>query len=195
MPGKQLQTTKLNGGGQYAKVADRMKEFRQDWPKGKSETDYKEVKDEAGNLLYIDFKAWLWKDKSEFMELVKAGVTDVKTLRSTADADGAARAKIDPNKEKEFEKLQTIALGRALALLGYMASGEIASFEEMEEYYAEKQAKLDAYINEQTELFENAKTLEELRDLWIATTAKTSQRLIDAKNARKAQLEDENADS
>ena len=36
--------------------------------------------------------------------------------------------------EKAFEKLETIAVGRALAFAGYLASGEIASFEEMQEF-------------------------------------------------------------
>lgn len=36
--------------------------------------------------------------------------------------------------EKAFEKLETTAVGRALAFAGYLAGGEIASYDEMREF-------------------------------------------------------------
>jgi len=36
--------------------------------------------------------------------------------------------------EKAFEKLETTAVGRALAFAGYLAGGEIASYDEMQEF-------------------------------------------------------------
>lgn len=39
---------------------------------------------------------------------------------------------------KAFEKQETIAVGRALAFAGYLASGEIASFEEMQDWQSQE---------------------------------------------------------
>lgn len=36
--------------------------------------------------------------------------------------------------KKDFEKGETIAVGRALALAGYLADGEVASYEEMSDF-------------------------------------------------------------
>ena len=47
---------------------------------------------------------------------------------------------------KSFEKLESIAVGRALAFAGFSADGEIASFEEMEEY-EKKPSKIEEIKN------------------------------------------------
>lgn len=39
--------------------------------------------------------------------------------------------------EKAFEKLETTAVGRALAFAGYLAGGEIASYDEVKEFHEE----------------------------------------------------------
>jgi hypothetical protein len=127
MADRKAQTMQLSGND-YAKVAERLKLFRSDHPKSKIETDHSYLDDKS-----VEFKAWIWKDKTEYIELVKGGVSDREILRSTADADGDAKGEVGV-KQKDFEKLQTIALGRALAMMGYLASGEIASSEEMEEF-------------------------------------------------------------
>lgn len=36
--------------------------------------------------------------------------------------------------KKDFEKWETIAVGRALALAGYLSDGEVASYEEVEDF-------------------------------------------------------------
>lgn len=179
---ERVQTTKISGGADYAKVAERLKKFREDWPNSKTETDHKTL--ENGVTI---FKAWIWKDKTEYMEVIKSGVS-MRDARGTADADGDASGVVG-KKEKDFEKLQSIAIGRALAMLGYMASGEIASFEEMELYYKEKREREAQYIEDQLIAFENAKTLDELKDLWIACTAKNVKELVEAKDKRKSELE------
>lgn len=138
MAERKATTTKIGGGADYAKVAERLKIFREENPRGKHESAFEF--DVDGTIV---FTVWLWKDKTELIELLKAGVTDKDALRSSADANGNARSKTvivqsaNTNSkagEKEFEKLESIALGRALANLGYLASGEIASSEEMEEF-------------------------------------------------------------
>lgn len=177
-----VNTTKITGGAEYAKVADRLKKFREDWPNSKIETDSKTLEDGT-----TEFKAWIWKDKTEYMEVLKS-VGDQKVARGSADADGDARGKLG-GKEKDFEKLQSIAVGRALAMLGYMASGEIASFEEMELYYKEKAEKQKQYVEDTIIELENAKTLGELKDIWMAVTNKAVPAIIEAKDKRKTELE------
>ena len=92
-------------------------------------------------------------------------------------------------KDKDFEKLESIALGRALANLGYLASGEIASTEEMEEFQkfqaAQKQEALDAAIAS----MQTAKTLDELKRLYVATRMINDPAVVEAKNVLKAKLE------
>lgn len=163
----------------YAKVADRMKLFRADAPHGKHESAY-EV-DVDGSLV---FTVWLWKDKSQLLELMKSGVSDVAVLRSSADAMGNAKGKIG-GAEKEFEKLESIALGRALANLGYFASGEIASFEEMEAYYEYKQHQVDEAVAQ----LMDCETLEDLKKVYLGFGPLGAEKTVyDAKEAMKAKL-------
>ena len=107
---KKVDTISLQGKD-YAKVAERIKAFREDCPNGLIETT-PTLEDKT-----VMFKARVLKDKAR---------------EESAEATGHA---VGENKgQKAFEKLESIAVGRALAMLGYMASGEIASSEEMEEY-------------------------------------------------------------
>lgn len=109
----------------YAKVADRLKEFREANPRSKTSTQYKILED--GTVI---FKAYVWKDKTDFIDILKVSGAEAAML--SADSDGTAKS--NDEGEKSFEKLETIAIGRALALLGYAGTGEIASSEEMERY-------------------------------------------------------------
>lgn len=175
-----VKTMQLNGRSEYAKVADRLKLFREENPRGKQESSYEVISD--GSLV---FTVWLWKSKDDLMELMKSGITDKDTLRSSADANGTAQGKIDAKKEKDFEKLESIALGRALANLGYLASGEIASSEEMArflEYQDEK--KQDAIA-----MLKSAKTIAELKELFMSLGSLISDKdVVVAKDKRKAEL-------
>lgn len=152
----------------HAKVVDRIKEFRQDNPRGVIETN---PVIESGQLI---FKAHITKDKAD---------------KNSAEATGHAFAKLD-NSEKQFEKLETIAVGRALALLGYAASGEVASFEEMEEFAAYRDNKIEEMIaNMQT-----CKDMNELRTYFMGLGSYMAEsRIIEAKDQRKVELQ--NADS
>lgn len=169
-------------GNSYAKVAERLKLFRTDWPNSKTETDH--TYNEDGS---VEFKAWVWKDKNTLFDLIKGGVTDKETLRATADADGDAKGEVGV-KAKDFEKLQTIATGRALANLGYLASGEIASFEEMDEFNRYKEEQQAEAIKDAIQSFDNAKTLDELRDAFIASKLMNVPEVVAAKDRRKAEL-------
>lgn len=145
-----VETIKVSGGAEYAKVADRIKAFREDCPNGLINTSYVV---EGG---YITFKARAMKDKSK---------------PHSAEGVGHARDK-DKGNDKAFEKLETISIGRALAVLGYLASGVIASSEEMEAYHQEKaEKKQEEMLTFQAEI-SKIKTVEELRDFYMKNKGK-----------------------
>lgn len=138
-------TMKL-GTADYAKVAERLKLFREDCPQGSIET-VGDIKDG-----YIIFRTTIIKDLSnEF------------SARST----GTAMQKMDDAK-KTFEKTESISVGRSLALLGYLASGDIASSEEMEEFIDFKETKK---IEEEVlykEQIDNIDTVEDLQSYYLS---------------------------
>lgn len=141
-----VKTIKVSGGGDYAKVAERLKEFHSQYKLGKIETDYK---------------------ITESMLCFKATITpDTKNPERffTGHSLGAIKG------VKAFEKLETIAVGRALAFLGLLADGEIASADEMEEYKNEvitdKEAERLFQVEELKAVAEGIETIEELREFW-----------------------------
>lgn len=138
---KKLETIDLKGKA-YATVPTRIKEFRQDCPNGLIETSPTTQPD--GQVL---FKARILKDKAN---------------PDSAEATGHSVGKLTG--DKAFEKLETIAIGRALAVLGYMASGDIASSEEMENFYAYRNEKKE----EAKATMRASKTLDELKKCYLS---------------------------
>jgi hypothetical protein len=134
-----VKTTKIGGNADYAKVADRLKKFWEDSPFGKINTKH-EISGE-----YIIFTTEIIADQS-------------KEFSKTAT--GSAMEKL--GKVKSFEKTESISVGRALALLGYLASGEIASSEEMEEFYSEKERKKIETLEVVEEKLSKASTRDEV---------------------------------
>ena len=180
MANRTVETTRITGGAEYARVPARLKMFREDRANGKIETD--RTLNEDGSY---EFTAWVWKDKTEYLEVLKA-IGNAKEARGSADAVGHSKGMITD--KKGYEKLETVAIGRALAILGYLVSGEVASFEEMELYEEEKREARERYILEQVELFDNSKSLEELKELW-ASTNKAIPEILTAKDLNKKRLE------
>lgn len=131
-------------GNQYAKVTERVKLFRSENPNGLIETN--PVIQPDGQIL---FKARVLMDKAE-----------PSSAEGTGHALGANKG------DKAFEKLETIAVGRALAFVGYAADGEIASSEEMDEYLEYKSSKNDEYRQKLIEEMESCKTLPALKKFW-----------------------------
>ncbi|MBR2766824.1 hypothetical protein IKF63_01210 [Candidatus Saccharibacteria bacterium] len=176
----------------YAKVADRLGEFRKENPRSK--ISVKASYDENGNLTHT---ARLWKDKTEYYELLKQGVNAEDALES-CEAEGSSFMPCERLKvEKGFEKNETIAIGRALAILGYAGSGEIASGEEMEEFESWKKQKLEEARSEAIEKITNAKTMKGLLAVWKSLT-KDQQLDKDVqarKDARKGELSESSKDS
>lgn len=170
----------------YAKVNDRLKAFREANPRSKIATEY--TKSDNGEIV---FKAWGWKDKNDFLDILKVNANkDVAYL--SADANGTAKNVIKKDKglsEKDFEKLETIAVGRMLALLGYGVGGEIASSEEMEEFEAYQTEKAEQAILNASVVLQNAKTIKDLAKAWNGLPASLKQQLTTIKDECKAKLE------
>lgn len=150
-------------GNAYAKVAERLKVFREDCPNGLIET--KPIIQEDGQIL---FTARILKDKAN---------------QNSAEGTGHSLGK--NTGAKAFEKLETIAVGRALAMLGYMASGEIASNEEMEEFYAYREEKVEEALKN----IAAKETIEDLKSYFMSLDSLMSDsRVIEAKDVKKAEL-------
>jgi hypothetical protein len=101
----QIKTIQLKGKD-YAPVSERVAQFHREQVDGRIETSY-------------DFK--------EGYCIFKAIVSfNGRTF------NGHAFGKVGT--EKAFEKLESVAVGRALAFAGYLAGGEIASYDEIEKF-------------------------------------------------------------
>lgn len=155
-----VQTTKIQGGALYAKVSDRLKIFRSENPRALIETT--PIPQENGMMM---FKTRIIKDKAD---------------EHSAEATGHALQ--IKSGTKDFEKLETISVGRALALLGYASDGEIASSEEMEEFEEYKAQKHLEKLEEYKKLLENSKSLEELKTNWATIDGNFRVELEDIKN-------------
>jgi len=163
---KKVKTIKVGGGAEYAQVKDRLKEFRQDCPNGSIKTE--PVVNEFGTV----FKATILKDKSD---------------DNSAEATGHALSKKDGL--KEFEKLESIAIGRALAILGYSADGEIATSEEMEEFQEYQATEREKAVMIAIENLEACKTLKELKEVFVGLAElKTIDEVVEKKEELKAKL-------
>ena len=189
---KQVKTTKIKGNVDYAKVADRLLEFRSQNPRSKISIKYSY--DEAGNLTHT---ARIWKDKTECYELLKAGV-NAEAIAESADAEASAFMFAEQlKKEKGFEKNESIAVGRALAILGYAVSGEIASSEEMEEFEDWKNQQAEESRAKVLESISNAKSIDELLAIWKSLTKEQQldKEIAARKDAKKGELSESSKDS
>ncbi len=155
-----VKTMKVSGGD-YAKVSDRLKEFREQNPNALVETT------PTIDGATIIFKAHILKDKS-----------DPYSAEATGHAMGENKG------AKAFEKLESISVGRALALLGYLNNGEIASSEEMEEFNEYK----DNLILEAVTSIHECQNEDDLKEFWASTNLKSDERVVKAKDTRKAEL-------
>ena len=165
---KRAETVKINGGADYAKVAERLRLFREACPRGLIETTPTIMAD--GRLM---FKARVLKDKAD---------------PSSAEASAHSLA-TKTTGDKLFEKHESVAVGRALALLGYLASGEIASSEEMEDYEEYREEKRQTEETVFSDQLNGCKSVEELGKVWSALPAEMKVSLVAVKDAMKAKLQ------
>lgn len=142
----------------YAKVTDRLEAFRANHPNSKILTSYKNENNR------VVFKAFLWRDKTEVIQSLTNGISK-ELIYLTADAEATAQKTI--TSDKDFEKLETMAIGRALSNLGYSSTGKIAEsmVSELDQYKDELyQDSVDSVIDR----LQNCKTLDELKSNYQA---------------------------
>ena len=164
----------------YAKVGDRLKAFREANPRSKIATEH--TRSDDGETV---FKAWGWKDKSDFLDILRVNANkDVAYM--SADANGTAKNVI--KNEKDFEKLETIAVGRMLALLGYGVGGEVATSEEMEEFENYQTKKHEQAILSASKTLQDAKTIKDLAKAWNTLPATLKAELTAVKDDCKTKL-------
>lgn len=150
----------------HAKVKDRLNAFWEANPRGKIETS--QIKEE---------------DQRIFKTLIIADKSDPYSREATGHSYGSV------GDEKAFEKLETISVGRALALLGYSTDGEIASSEEMEEFKTYQDEKAFDIIKD----IQGFTKLEDLRTYFISLGAMMNNPdVMKAKDAKKAELQNAN---
>lgn len=155
-------------GKQYATVPERLKEFRQLHNRALIET--KHTVNEDGSVI---FSTRILTDKS-----------DENSAESTGTAMYTAK---EMQKPKAFEKLETVSVGRALALLGYLNNGQIATSEEMNEFNAYQDEK----IEEAVDLLKSANDIEELKEIFMGLGSLIAHsKVIAAKDKRKEELQD-----
>lgn len=180
--------TKRMGNFDMASAADRTLAFWEKYPKGKISTE--KSKDEDSLLI---FKTYIWKNKSDYIELAKVPGISKDALLSSADAEGTAKQENIKAAKKDFEKLETISVGRALAFLGFAKNGQIASTEEMERFYNYQEDKQEEDIESAIEYLKESSNIEELKSRWsqVDREIQKDERVIKAKDDRKNDISKE----
>lgn len=139
---KKLKTIDLNGK-KYVQVPERVRAIHENEDDFDITTSYSVT--ESGNIVF-----------SATITIRKVKKIQVFTGHSFGKVGGV----------KAFEKLETIAVGRALAFAGYHADGEIASAEEMQDFAegVDKEALADAIrqISESKNVTAMRKTFKDL---------------------------------
>lgn len=158
-----VQTINLKGN-EYATVPQRLKQFRQDNPRSIVETKPEFLPDGI-----VVFSARIVKDKAD---------------ESSAEATGHSYGKL--GEPKAFEKLETIATGRALALLGYLNNGQVATTEEMEEFESYKASQFEQVV----EQIKKAKKREEFTQILAGLTPEQKREATPIINERIKELKE-----
>jgi hypothetical protein len=162
-----IETIKLKGNN-YATVPQRLKEFREKNPRALIET--KPTFQQDGTIVF------------------SARIVTDKSVEDSAEATGHSYGKISG--EKAFEKLETVATGRALALLGYLNNGQVATTEEMEEFNAYKADQMGLVAKEVAQ----ATTQSEFKEILAKLNPEQKREITPIINARVKELKDGNAD-
>ncbi len=163
---RKAKTIKLQGKD-YAQVSDRVAEFHKIHKNGSITTVY------DFNSGWVIFTATIVIDVKQPDRIFKG---------TSLGKAGAAKA---------FEKLETIAVGRALAFAGFLSDGEIASSEEMDKYQELVTVLEDDEITDSIVLLESAHDLQELGKIWrsFSQARRDNPELLNLKNSLKAKYE------
>lgn len=170
-----LQTINVSGG-EYSKVPVRLKAFLEDNPRAKISA--KPHWHEDGSL---DFETTIIKDQRD--------------EHSPSGNGWAHYSSIEMKKPKSYEKLQTISKGRALADLGYLNNGEIATTEELGEFYDFKEKKKLEKLEELRKEIKRCKTFDELKTVFLSLSGEQKAELEGLKNEMKVKLGGKNEGS
>lgn len=152
-------------GKDYALVPARLKAFREENPRALIDTNPTYNPDGS-----VTFKAKIVKDRSDEYSAVGTG--------------NARYSETEISKPKAFEKLETIAVGRALANIGYLNDGQVATTEELEEFYGYKLDKFKEEINE-------AKSVKELLAIFKRMDGQAKKEFTELLSEKRKELEGE----
>jgi hypothetical protein len=185
--------TKRMGNFDMASAADRILAFWEMYPNGKMQV-IRSV-DPTDNLKVFD--TYIWKDKSTWLDAAKAlpAGLDKETIESillsSCDANAPAKQPEGKEAKKDFEKLDTISAGRALAKIGFLKDGQVASNEEMEEFNQYKKTKLEEETESALEYLNEAESLEDLAKRWveIGGDVKKVKEVVEKKDLMKANFQ------
>jgi hypothetical protein len=162
------------GDKDYAFVPDRIKQFREENAHGDIDTVPTWMPD--GGLM---FKATIVRDRS-----------DPSSARATGNATYTAE---EMKKAKAFEKLETISVGRALANIGYLNDGQVATTEELQELAEFKeQQRLELQgqkIQETIDSFASINDLTELRTVFARSGVMNEPAVVEAAKTRSAEIQ------
>jgi hypothetical protein len=156
-----VQTIKLKGND-YATVPQRLKEFRQKHPRASISTKPTITGD------MVVFEATIKSDQSK---------------ADSAEATGHSYGKLTG--DKAFEKLETVAIGRSLSILGYLNNGQVATTEEMEEFEEYRLGQVKEAIAEATTKAQFQEILADLSpELKKEVTPLINERIEELKNGK-----------
>lgn len=165
-----IETIKYQGKD-YATVPARLKAFRQENPRAAITTEPRFLED--GSVLF------------------QAKITQDQKDEYSATATGSAMySAAEIAKPKAFEKLETISIGRALAVLGYLNNGDVATTEEMAEF---EQFKLNK-VEDAIEAIKTATKRGEFQDIMAKLTPDQQKQVTPIIKERMAELKRETAD-
>lgn len=150
------------GDKDYALVPARLKKFREANLRASIETEPTYHEDGA-----VTFKATIVQDRA-----------DEYSATATGNAHYSAE---EMKKPKAFEKLETISVGRALANIGYLNDGQVATTEEMEDFEA---AKLEKFA----EKIDHAESVETLMGLFNQMNAIEKKTFTEKLSTKKKEL-------
>lgn len=109
----------------YVGVHVRIAKFWEKYPDGSIFTNVINSND------YFDFKAVVYRTKEEYEKALPSSTGHSRTYST--------------DKEKSFEKGETVAIGRALAIMGFETQSGLASEEEMQVFNDRKQTTADVF--------------------------------------------------
>ena len=111
----------------------------------------------------------------------------------SADTNAPAKQPEGKEAKKDFEKLDTVSVGRALAKLGFLKDGQVASDEELEDrqYYQDYvQSRIERESDEAILALSECKDLNSLATVWasIPGNIKAVKAVVEKKDEYKAEL-------